>query len=170
MIAAYADPPYIGQARKHYRHDPRCAEVDHRDLIACLTRDYEAWALSCSSPSLQEILSYCPDTVRVGAWVKPFCSFRPGINPAYAWEPAVFYGGRPRGRELLTVRDWVSVCSPLQRGLAGAKPDQFCFWLFEMLGLQAEDSLVDLYPGTGAVTRAWEAWCGQFRFETEAAR
>jgi hypothetical protein len=167
MIAAYADPPYIGQARKHYRHDPRCAEVDHRELIATMTRDYEAWALSCSSPSLQEILSYCPDAVRVGAWVKPFCSFRPGINPAYAWEPVVFWGGRKRGRELLTVRDWVSVCSPLQRGLAGAKPDAFSFWLFEMLGLRPEDTLADLYPGTGAVTRAWEAWRGQLRFRTE---
>jgi hypothetical protein len=27
MKFAYADPPYIGQARRHYSHDPNCAEV-----------------------------------------------------------------------------------------------------------------------------------------------
>ena len=29
MKFAYADPPYIGQAKRHYSHDPLCAEVDH---------------------------------------------------------------------------------------------------------------------------------------------
>ena len=33
ICVAYADPPYIGQARKHYSHDPNCAEVDHAELI-----------------------------------------------------------------------------------------------------------------------------------------
>ena len=33
---AYADPPYIGQAKKHYADDPRCAEVDHAELVARL--------------------------------------------------------------------------------------------------------------------------------------
>src|SRR5689334_8755540 len=33
MTFAYADPPYVGQAARHYRHDPRCAEVDHASLI-----------------------------------------------------------------------------------------------------------------------------------------
>ena len=32
MRIAYADPPYPGQARKHYKRDPRCAEVDHAAL------------------------------------------------------------------------------------------------------------------------------------------
>ena len=39
LRVAYADPPYIGQARKHYSHDPRCAEVDH----AKLKRSDDGW-------------------------------------------------------------------------------------------------------------------------------
>lgn len=93
MRFAYADPPYIGQAKRHYSADPKCAEVDHQELIARLCSDYDAWALSLSTPTLKQILSYCPDNVRVGAWVKPFASFKPGVNPAYAWEPVVFRGG-----------------------------------------------------------------------------
>ena len=33
MRLAYADPPYPGQAKIHYSHDPKCAEVDHEELI-----------------------------------------------------------------------------------------------------------------------------------------
>lgn len=29
MRVAYADPPYIGQAMKHYGAQPNAAEVDH---------------------------------------------------------------------------------------------------------------------------------------------
>lgn len=56
MRLAYADPPYIGQARKHYKHDPQCAEVDHAALLAQL-QGYDGWALSLSSPSLKVMLS-----------------------------------------------------------------------------------------------------------------
>ena len=124
----------------------------------------EGWALSCSSPSLQQILALCPSTVRVGAWVKPFAAFKVGVNPAYAWEPVIFHGGRTRrARDESTVRDWCAASITLQRGLAGAKPDPFCFWVFQMLGLQADDELVDLFPGSGAVSRAWDSFRRQTR-------
>lgn len=156
MRFAYADPPYIGQAARHYSADPNCAEVDHAELIARLVAEFpDGWALSCSSPSLREILPLCPPDVRVMAWVKPFASFKPNVNPAYAWEPIIVRGGRKRERTQATVRDWVAANITLQRGLSGAKPDGFCFWLFEVLGMGAGDELVDLYPGSGAVTRAW---------------
>ena len=154
MKVAYADPPYIGQAKRHYN----MPEVDHEELIQRLGRDYpDGWALSCISPSLRFLLPLCPDQIRVMAWVKPFASFKPNVNPAYAWEPVLVSGGRqPRDRSEITVRDWVSANITLQRGLAGAKPDAFCWWLFDVLGLQKGDQMDDLYPGTGAVTRAWE--------------
>jgi len=159
MKFGYADPPYIGQAKRHYSHDPQCAEVDHHALIIKLQEDFpDGWALSCSSPSLREILWYCPNNVRVMAWVKPFAVFKPNVNPAYAWEPVVVYGGRKRGRDVPTVRDWVSANITLKRGLAGAKPEAFCRWLFDVLGMEPTDTFVDLYPGSGAVTRAWLAW------------
>lgn len=48
MRFAYADPPYIGQAKRHYSRDPCCAEVDHTELVAQLNT-YDAWALSLST-------------------------------------------------------------------------------------------------------------------------
>ncbi len=157
MKIAYADPPYVGQAKRHYNED----EIDHVQLIGRLIRDYpDGWALSCSSPSLQYLLARCPDDVRIAAWVKPFASFKPNVNPAYAWEPVVFRGGRkPRSRDEPTVRDWVSANITMKRGLAGVKPDIFSFWLFELIGLRRDDEFVDLYPGSGAVTKAWEHGC-----------
>ena len=154
MKVAYADPPYIGQAKKHYGD----TEVDHRELVKRLMC-FESWALSCSSPSLREILSYCPNNVRIAAWVKPFCSFKPNINPAYAWEPVIFYGSRAwHGRGQNTVRDWVSANITIERGLCGAKPPEFCYWLFELLGMQPDDDFYDLFPGTGTVTDCWLKW------------
>lgn len=157
MRVAYADPPYIGQARRHYRDDPRCAEVDHAELLRRLA-GYDAWALSASSPSLKTILPLCPPDARIGAWVKPFSSFKPGVNPAYAWEPVIFVVGRKRGRDLPTVRDYVSANITLKKGCAGAKPAGFCEWLFEVLNLRPDDEFHDMYPGSGAVTAAWQAW------------
>lgn len=158
MRFAYADPPYIGQARKHYGHLGG-TEVNHEELIARLERDYpDGWALSLSSPSLRQILILCPSDVRIAAWVKPFCSFKPGVNPAYAWEPVIWKSRRPRTRKQMTVRDWVSASITLKRGLAGAKPDAFCYWLFDLLNLQREDTLDDLFPGTRAMSRAFERW------------
>ena len=155
QTVAYADPPYLGQAKRHYSHDPRCAEVDHAALIKKLTT-YDGWALSCSTPSLRTLLPMCPPDVRIGSWVKPLAAFKK-VNPAYAWEPVIFKPCRPRkGR--FTVRDWVDANITLRRGLCGVKPDRFCFWLFEILALQPEDKFDDLFPGSGAVTQAWELW------------
>ncbi len=164
---AYADPPYIGQAKKHYSHDPNCAEVDHAELIARLNT-YDGWALSLSSPTLKQILALCPDDVRVGAWVKPFCAFKVNVNPAYAWEPVIFRGGRKLGRDVDTVRDWCSEVITLKRGLSGAKPERVCHWLFEFLGMERGDVFDDIFPGSGAVTRAWASYCATPKLALQA--
>jgi predicted methyltransferase len=39
--------------------------------------------------------------------------------------------------------------------LPGRKPIAFCAWLFDLLGMRPGDILIDLFPGTGIVTRAW---------------
>ena len=162
MKIIYADPPYIGQAKRHYSHDPRCAEVDHNELLAEL-QAFDGWALSASSTSLKQILSMpnCPDDVRIGAWVKPFASFKPGVNPAYAWEPVLFMPARQGSRDIATVRDWVSANITMERGLHGAKPETFCYWLFNVLGMNPEDEFIDMFPGSGAVTNAHKAWRSQ---------
>lgn len=160
MKFAYCDPPYPGQAKRHYAKEASYAgEVDHAALIRQLEADYpDGWALSSSASALKYVLPLCPDDVRVMAWVKPFCSFKPNVNPAYAWEPVLVHGGRHRTRKQDTVRDWVSANITLRRGLSGVKPEAFCHWLFEVLNMQEGDELVDLFPGTGAVTKAWQKW------------
>ena len=146
MKFAYADPPYPGCAHLY----PENKEVNHKLLIEMLCDEFpDGWALSTSSPALQEVLALCPEDVRIMAWVKPFCSFKPNVNPAYAWEPVLFRGGRKRTREENTVRDWVSSNITLKKGLVGAKPALFCQWLFEVLNIQENDEFVDLFPGTG---------------------
>jgi len=156
---AYADPPYIGQAKKHYNS----TEVDHLDLLRELS-EYDGWALSCSSTTLKEILSLptCPNNVRIGAWIKPFCSFKPNVNPAYAWEPVLFIPARNGTRDEDTKRDWVSSVITLKKGLVGVKPEIFCMWLFDLLGLEVEDEFYDLFPGTNAVTDAYKKWVNRF--------
>jgi hypothetical protein len=166
MRIGYADPPYVGQAMKHYGRP----EVDHAMLIERLLKEYpDGWALSASSPSLRFLLPWCPEDVRIGAWVKPFHVFKKGVRPAYAWEPVLFRGGRnahpvppPKNGKATTPRDWVACNITLGRGLVGAKPEAVCFWIFSLLNLQPGDQLDDLYPGTGAVERAWELYRGLF--------
>jgi hypothetical protein len=169
---AYADPPYIGQSARHYAHQPDYAgEVDHAALVEHLTCNFpDGWALSASSVSLREILPLCPADTRIAAWVKPFHAFKRGIRPAYAWEPLLFRGGRnhkhqppPKGGAATTPKDWIAASITLQRGLVGVKPKAFCFWLFDLLNLQPGDDFVDLFPGSGAVTAAWQQWQSQLR-------
>jgi hypothetical protein len=163
MKVTYADPPYLGCGKKFYaKLHPDAGDWDrletHRSLIERLSAESDAWALSLSSSSLRAILPLCPDDVRIGIWVKPFASYKPGIKRAYAWEPVLFRGGRKRHRCERTVKDWVSANIMLKSGCPGAKPDAFCWWVFEFLGMEPEDEFIDLFPGSGAVTRAWQQW------------
>lgn len=164
MKFAYADPPYLGLAVAFYGDQhPEAAVYDtiegHSALIARLSDEFpDGWAMSLHSPSLRTILPLCPPDVRVMAWVKPFASFKPGVGVAYAWEPVIVRGGRRRTREQGTVRDWCAVNITLKRGFAGAKPSAFVHWLIEVLNVEPEDEFVDLFPGSGAVGRAIDAW------------
>lgn len=166
MRFAYADPPYLGCGRLYAEHHPDALDWDdpeiHRRLILRLREEYpDGWVLSASSPSLQTILQFCPADVRIGAWVKPFASFKPNVNPAYAWEPVIFRGGRKHVRQDDTVRDWIAESITLQRGLTGAKPRGFGRWIFALLNAQRGDTFDDLFPGSGAVTAAWQEWSGE---------
>ena len=154
MRAVYCDPPYPNMARRLYD----CPEVDHSELIQRL-ETFDAWALSTNTPSLRHILPLCPEGVRLGAWTKPWSAFRPNVNPSYSWEVVIFrLSDRRRTRHQSTIRDWVSANATRQKGLIGAKPEAFCFWIFEMLNLRAGDEFYDLYEGTCAVTRAFRRW------------
>ena len=155
-VFAYADPPYPGLAARYYRDQPTYAgEVDHAKLIASLRASgYTGWALSTSSEALRDILPLCPPEARVCAWTKPIGvpSTTNGIHNT--WEPVIVVGGRQRQPG---VRDWLRAMPARLGGetLPGRKPLAFCAWLFDLLGMQPGDTFVDLFPGTGVVTRAW---------------
>lgn len=166
---AYADPPYLGQGRRHYGAlHADAADCDtpewHRSLIDRLCDEFpDGWALSLSTPTLRSILNMCPGDVRVGAWVKPFAAFKKNVTRAYAWEPVILRGGRPIPTCDPTVRDWIeapAVKEPItmRRGFPGAKPVAMIWWIFDWLNMCPEDEFVDLFPGSGAVGEAHRAW------------
>jgi hypothetical protein len=158
---AYADPPYPGRAARYYSSHPDFAgEVDHQRLVEQLVAEYaDGWALSTSADALPAILASCPPAVRVAAWFRgerPTCSYRP-LN---AWEPVVYLGGRahpsfPAERRLDALVHVARIRTTDPRWCTGAKPAAFCWWLFDLLGALPGDDLVDLFPGSGGVTRAW---------------
>lgn len=156
MKFAYADPPYLGQGKKLYQRPEWDDLATHALFIQKLHAHYpDGWALSASSPSLRAILPLCPEDVRVASWVKPFAVFKPNVNPAYAWEPVIFRGGRKGDRTRLTVRDWFSHVITLKKGLTGAKPEAVCAWIIELLGALPDDQFDDIFPGTGIFGRTW---------------
>lgn len=166
LTLAYADPPYLGCCKlydHHHGDDGRCWDdpATHRQLIDRLVTDYpDGWAMSATSVSLRTLLPMCPDDVRVAAWVKPFCAFKKGVRPCYAWEPVIFRGGRNpgfghahpppvKGGAQTTPKDFLAESIMLQKGLTGAKPPAFCTWVLDLLNVQPHDTVDDLYTGTG---------------------
>jgi hypothetical protein len=163
MKLCYSDPPYLHQAKRHYSNDPsgiEAEEVDHYKLLEMLRDNYDGWALSASSPSIFEIVPmineiFPPHTVRQGAWIKPFCSWKPTHRVQYTWEPVFFIPVRPKGsKSVSSVRDYVIANMTMRKGTHGAKPPAFCDWILDILGWNPEDTVDDLYPGSGAFTEA----------------
>lgn len=153
---AYADPPYPGLARRYYG----CEEVDHVELVSRL-QEYDGWALSTSSAALQDVLALCPPGVRVAIWVN-------GGRPSRAlwarrvYEPVIVSPGRVRREAVVGDVSDVLALGGRQHthpgALVGMKPAGFAEWVFRLLGACEGDTLDDLFPGSGAVGRAWELY------------
>ena len=158
---AYADPPYLGCGERLYQRPEWDSVETHQSLVAHLEAQYpDGWAMSLSSTTLHAILPLCPADVRVSAWCKSFASFKPNVNPAYAWEPVIWRGGRTkRSRTEDTVRDYHVEPITLQRGTAGAKPPGFALWIPQLLGADVRrgDTITDLFHGSGAMLGVWRA-------------
>jgi hypothetical protein len=171
MRFAYADPPYVGQSKRHYGdHADYAGEVDHAALITGLCDEFDGWALSLSMKSLPQVMRLCPDDVLTLSWVKPIAPPM-GDHRHYSWEPVILHGGRTPGPGYVKTH---LVLSPPQftfrprpdEHVIGEKPQGFSWWLFENAGLRPTDDFVDLFPGSGAVSRAWAAWSGPTRLPT----
>jgi hypothetical protein len=158
----YADPPYIGCA--HLYVEKR--EVDHIALVKRLEANFDGWVLHASAANhSEEILAPLMSKAgaRKGIWVKQFAAFKRNVSVAYAWEPVYIKALRkPVVSKRLVMRDWIMEPITMKRGLTGVKPEKVCHWAFELAAARPEDELIDLFPGTGAVMRAWAAWQGKF--------
>lgn len=167
MRFGYADPPYPGKAGYYVEQ----TEVDHRELVELLTASYpDGYALSTSAAALRDVLPLCPPDVRVCVWRRRVRYVR-STRALSAWEPLLVVGGRLLAAgeaqtivdDLETpdlviaddVLDYRGRYGSFPRALVGMKPPEFAAWLFGMWGVQAGDEFVDLYPGSGAMTRAW---------------
>jgi hypothetical protein len=154
MRIAYADPPYPGKAARFYKgREGYAGEVDHYRLVLSLATSYDGWALSTGAYALRELLPFCPPEAQMAPWVKPNGVSGQTFGPHNAWEPVIYC---PARRLRGGVRDWLRA-KPARGGgdLPGRKPLAFCAWLFDLLGMLPGDELVDLFPGTGIVSRAW---------------
>jgi hypothetical protein len=168
-VFAYADPPYPGRARKYYqREDTYGGEVDHVELLASLKASgYDGWALSTAADALRDLLPLCPPEARVCPWVKPIGASPQTFGLHNCWEPLIVVPGR---RLRPGLRDFL-IAQPARFGgkLPGRKPLNFCAFLFDALGMLPGDELVDLFPGTGMVGRAWAQLSSRYRDDASSS-
>lgn len=166
MKIGYADPPYIGCAHLYKDHPDYAGEVDHGSLFDRLQSEFDGWILHASATA-QSMAILAPLVEKTGArwcsWVKGFAAFKRNVPVAYAWEPVIIKAARkPVVSKRLVLRDWIECPITMKRGLTGAKPEAVCHWAFELAAAHPSDDLRDLFPGTGAVSMAWEVWRKKF--------
>ena len=160
MVFAYADPPYPGKASLY----PEKTEVDHASLLEHLTKNYpDGWALSTSSEALRDVLSLCPG-VRICAWFKGPRHTK-SRRALVSWEPLIVAGGRPLRVDVAQdLSDGLIARGRFRRfpgAMVGMKPPAFAEWMFRQLGASSADRLDDLFPGSGAIRRAWIRYTGK---------
>ncbi len=183
---AYADPPYPGKAWIYRDHPDFGGEVDHAEALSRLAT-YDGWALSTSAAVVPAIAALCVAqdlAVRVAIWVcppRPHATARilTGYEAVFV-RPArrVVHGRRRRvapdvDRPValgsvarippLRVTDvLVGVAArarpTLPTSIVGMKPPAFCEWIFRLLDALPGDTLDDLYPGSGIVSRSWRLY------------
>jgi hypothetical protein len=149
------DPPYPGKAGYY----PERQEVDHASLLEqLLAGGWDGWALSTSAAALRDVLPMCPASTRVAVWRRQHRPTR-SRRPLSAWEPLIVCGGRELPTDapqtVLDHLDYRGRYDSFPGALVGMKPPEFAVWMFAQLGAQPGDELVDLFPGSGAVGRAW---------------
>lgn len=175
MKLAIADPPYLGRANRWYgdgcgdgggagRADshPEAKIWDdpqtHIDLVARLEREYSGWAIAMTVHSLSTYLKVIEtdsrNGIRVMTWVKPI-AIPSGSRIATSWEPVIVrvpkerrgHNSGPRMRDSI-------IANPPQDGFVGGKPEVWTHWVLSAMGFRPEDTVDDLFGGSGAVARA----------------
>ncbi len=140
---------------------PDAAEWDtvaaHSALVHRLIADYDGWAIAMAHDNLRTYLPLIPAAVpiRIGIWRKPQ-NMPSGARVINTWEPVIVRipeGRRASTGAVIFPPDSISV-GRLNSGFVGAKPPQWTRWVLDMLGYQDDDTVDDLFPGSGAVSLA----------------
>lgn len=169
---AYADPPYPGCGALYStpgtpEYHPDAMRWDdpseHVRLMEQLERDYpDGWALSTNVGSLRALLRDAPPRALVASWIRGSMRMRREVSVLRGWEPVIYsVPVAPRCKGMFGAAiDHVAAFTNQHttEGFVGAKPRAFGLWVCKLLGLggHPDDEFVDLFPGSGAVTRAWQ--------------
>lgn len=180
MRLAIADPPYLGRADRWYgdgrgpgrasttapgtgrngrkpdRH-PDAAYWDtleaHVGLILNLENQFDGWAMAAHADRVHELMAAAPARARMCVWVRPN-AMPGGARLVNRWEPVIVRPpdsriGRGSGVSVSDV-----LVEPVRRnGFLGSKPAAWTRWVLTLLGARPGDTVVDLFPGSGAVER-----------------
>lgn len=168
----------MGLARRCYGDQPSYAgEVDHAELLTRLA-GFDGWALSCSSasvPAIAALLVAQDLPARLAIWLRrPRSHATARVVTAYE---GLFYSPardvrEPGAPQIADVFDTVPVARirpTLPGAVIGMKPPAFCAWVFDLLGAAPWDTLADLFPGSGIVSRAWRQYTGDATFSPAGA-
>jgi hypothetical protein len=135
----------------------------HAQLLEQLEAEYDGWAIA-TAPDALEIYSPLPVGVRIAVWVKP--NGIPGSHRLRSvWEPIIIRVPSTRQRNIGrgAIPDVVTAPAP-RLGFPGAKPEEWTHWILRAFSFDpAIDTVCDMFPGSGAVTRAISSYG---RFET----
>jgi hypothetical protein len=120
-------------------------------LVHLLDDQFDGWAVAAARDSLPVYLAGAPD-VRVAVWSRPN-AVPGGAHILGSWEPVLLRvpPGRRRQSGRGQVRDVLTAPAP-QVDHVGAKPAVWTRWVLDMLYHRDGDEVVDLFPGSGAVT------------------
>lgn len=151
----YGDGPRDGSAKPADFH-PDAGEWDrparHRLLLEQLLDDYDGWAIATCPEGLSHYMPL-PISAHLLVWNK-LRAMPTSSRIANTWEPVILFP--PRGRRARTGRQVPDVLTAAAHGagFAGAKPPEWTRWVLDALGhVPEEDTVDDLFPGSGAVSR-----------------
>lgn len=177
MRLAIADPPYLGRATRWYGVEgrgisrgkgqpdqhPNAAEWDdparHAQLVRDLDRDYDGWAIAAAAQTMAVYLNAAPDA-RVMVWHRENAP-PSGARVRNVWEPVFVripstrrgYAGGLTVPDVLRAGQGRGVTA--DKRFTGAKPHEWTHWVLLALGYDAaQDTVDDLFPGSGAVSAA----------------
>jgi hypothetical protein len=123
----------------------------HRALLEQLMAEYDGWAIA-TTPDGLECYRPLPVPCRVLAWVKPTAPAG-SHRLRSTWEAVITYAPPNRRGGRGQISDVLIENAP-RVGFPGAKPERWTRWVLDALGYQEGDLVVDMFPGSGAVTAA----------------